>query len=189
MTTETRLTLEQFLALPETEPASEYICGEVIQKAMPTRGHGVTQGKLLQHSNNFLDVHPLGEAGSEVRCIFGPAGAERAFVPDFTFIAAERLPPGGAGLDGPFYGAPDLAVEILSPDDRPGRVLEKLDFYLRHGVRLVWLLDPQERIVRVLRPDAALAVIHPGATLDGGDVLPGFQVAVAALFPRRLESE
>ena len=111
MTTTGTLTLEQFLALPETEPASEYIDGEVVQKTMPTWGHGVIQRLLSFVLTVYLRTHPAGDAGSEIRCIFGPPGAERTYVPDYVFVVAARL----QGEAGPFRGAPDLAVEILSP--------------------------------------------------------------------------
>lgn len=183
MATNTRISLREFLARPETEPASEYVCGEVIQKTMPTRAHGITQARLSHAVYTLLDTHDLGEAGSEIRYIFGPPGQERAYVPDFAFVRAERLP-ADAELNDSFHGAPDLAVEILSPADRPGRVHEKVDFYLRHGVRRVWLVDPEERSVRVCVPDEDVRTLEAGDLLDGGDLLPGFSVAVADLFPR-----
>src|SRR4051794_6074608 len=106
MTTETRLTLDQFLALPETKPASEYICGEVVQKAMPSGRHSLIQGMLAYLFRLFLTTHPLGECGPEWRCVFGPEHGSHGLVPDFVFIAADRLPSLDAH-DGPFVGAPD----------------------------------------------------------------------------------
>jgi Uma2 family endonuclease len=79
----------------------------------------------------FLRAHPLGVVGSEMRCIFGLSGAERPYVPDLVFIRTERLPRIGQGQ--PFRGAPDLAVEMLSPDDRPDRVADKVAFHLLQG--------------------------------------------------------
>lgn len=186
MATTAKLTLKQFLAHPETEPASEYVCGEVIQKTMPTRAHGVIQGLIAMFVGQFLITTPLGEAGPEIRCVFGLPGQERTYVPDFVFIKAERLPDDDASLNGPFFGAPDLAVEILSPDDRPRRVLDKILFYLRHGVRLIWLVDPDDRRVMVYTPDDGDGrTLTAGDTLDGGEVLPGFSVPVEDIFPRR----
>ncbi len=182
-----KLTLDQFLALPETEPASEYACDEVIQKPMPTRVHGIIQGLIAMFVAQFLLKNPMGEAGPEIRCIFGPPGQERTYVPDFVFIAAEQLPDDEASRNGPFSGAPDFAVEILSPDDRPRRVLDKILFYLRHGVRLVWLVDPEDRTVTVYAPgNDSGQPLTGGDVLDGGDVLPGFHVAVEDIFPKRL---
>ena len=179
MATTTRLTLDEFLALPETEPASEYIDGEVVQKTMPTLDHGIVQRLLSFVLTLYLRAHPIGEAGSEIRCIFGPAGRERTYVPDYLFVAAGRFQRGPR----PLRGAPDLAVEILSPDDRMTRVMAKLRFYLRHGVRLVWLIDPERRTVTVLTPPNVTRILTEDETLDGDEVLPGFSCAVREILP------
>ena len=181
MTTRTKLTLDQFLKLPETKPAREYVDGEVLKKPMPTGWHGLVQGLLSLVVNLFLRRQPVGFAGSEIRCIFGPPGRERAYVPDFIFIAA-----GGADrvlTNGPVRHAPDLAVEILSPDDRPGRVQRKIRFYLANGVRLVWVVDPEARSVTVWTPASSSRTLSEDDTLDGADVLPGFAVVVRDILP------
>lgn len=187
MTTTAPLTLEQFLKQPETEPASEFECGEVMQKTMPTGGHAVIQMLLGMLVGPFLRLHPLGQAGSEWRCVFGPQGRRRrCYVPDFVFMRAERLPADGSWFNGPFHGAPDIAVEILSPDDRPARVTRKVLFSLNHGVRIVWLVDPEDRTVTVFTlEDRDGKLLHEKDTLDGGDVLPGCSAPVSELFPAR----
>jgi Uma2 family endonuclease len=179
--TAAKLTLEEFQSLPETEPASELIDGEVVQKPLPTFEHGIIQSLLSFVLLTFLRAHPLGFVGSEVRCIFGPAGAERPYVPDLVFIRVERARPIRRGQ--PFRGAPDLAVEILSPDDRPDRVADKVAFYLFHGVRLVWLVNPETRTVTVLTPAGRSSRLGEDDTLDGDDVLPGLAVAVRDVLP------
>lgn len=102
--TKPKLTLEQFLARRDTEPASEYIDGEVVRKPMPTTWHGVIQRLLSFVLTLYLRAHPVGDAGSEIRCIFGPVGHERAYVPDYVFV----LTPNGAGFPSntPFRGPP-----------------------------------------------------------------------------------
>src|SRR6266542_3005241 len=122
MGTTAKLTLEEFLALPDTEPASEFVNGEVIERGMPTLAHGIIQKLLSILLGQFVDRAGLGVAIPEWRCIFGPPGADQARIPDFVFVRADRLPPDEESLFGPFHGPPDLAVEILSPDDRPSRV-------------------------------------------------------------------
>jgi len=179
--TTAKLTLREFESRPETEPASEWIAGEVVQKPMPTFEHGFIQSALSFVINLFLRAHPIGFIGSEVRCIFGPAGEERPYVPDLIFIDAARLRRTGPGQ--PFHGAPDLAVEVLSPDDRPDRVAAKVAFYLLHGVRLVWLIDPEARTVTVLSPVGLSERLAEVDLLDGGDVLPGFTTSVRDILP------
>lgn len=175
------LTLERFLARQETKPGCEYEDGEVIRKPMPTGWHSLIQRLVAVALSHYLTVHPVGDAGSELRCIFGPAGAERAYLPDYAFIRfSERFT---GFTNGPLRGAPDLAVEILSPDDRMVKVMRKLRFYLSHGVRLVWLIDPEERTVMVMTDLTVARFLRDGDTLEGGDVLPGFSVPVAELLP------
>lgn len=184
MATTASLTLDDFLALPETEPASEYADGEVAQKPMPTLDHGVIQRLLSFVLTLYLRAHPLGEAGSEVRCIFGPAGRERTYVPDYIFVTSARFQAGPL----PVRGAPDLAVEILSPDDRMSRVMRKVRFYLLHGVRAVWLIDPDRRTVMVLTPPDTTHILTEDETLDGAEVLPGFSCVVRDILPPADES-
>src|SRR5205809_696708 len=105
-----RLTLERFLAEPETKPASEYACGEVYQKPMPDGPHAAIQGFLLVMLYPFLTQTGLGRVFPELRCIFGPPGGERIYVPDLVYVSRAHLP-----LPRHLHAAPDLAVEVLSP--------------------------------------------------------------------------
>lgn len=181
-TTRTRLTLEEFLARPDTEPASEYACGEVWQKPMPDNAHGALQGYIWMLIYQFLARTSLGRVRTEWRCIFGPAGAERVFVPDVVYASYERMPPGDARANRFLRTAPDLAVEVLSPDHRAGRVADKVQFYLLNGVRLVWVVDPDDELVYVYVPGGQPQTLRSGDTLTGVEVLPGFAVAVADIF-------
>lgn len=116
-------------------------------------------------------------------CIFGATGREWAVVPDFVLVRRERLR--GTRGDEPFRGAPDFAVEILSPDDRMSDVLDKVRFYLEHGVRLVWLIDPRTRTVFVWSVWGTPRQYTEADTLDGGDVFPDFRTAVRDILPPR----
>lgn len=174
-------TLEEFLRRRETKPYSEYADGEVCRKTMPTFGHGVVQRLLGFFLTLYLRERMIGDAASELRCIFGPPGRERAYVPDFVFIVG--VTPGFTPTNKPYHGAPDLAIEILSPSDRMSRVNRKLRFYLENGVRLVWLIDPEERTVTVYSTFETARILSEDEELDGGDVLPGFRVPVRELLP------
>lgn len=99
------------------------------------------------------------------------------------------MPPGDAVEQPYLLSAPDLAVEILSPDQDAGRFAAKLRFYLLHGVRLVWVMDPAVRTVTVSVPgDEDERVRRDDDTLDGGDLLPGFSVPVAEIMAQLQES-
>jgi Uma2 family endonuclease len=102
--------------------------------------------------------------------------------PDVAFIRVDRLPPGTHSGFADF--APDLAVEVLSPSDRPGEVLAKVADWLTAGTALVWTIDPERRRARVYRADGSDTVLSRDDLLEGEDVLPGFRVSIAALVDR-----
>jgi len=167
------LTSELLSQLEATEPASEYACGRTFQKPMPDREHASIQFFLAGVLGPFLAQTGIGRAFTEFRCIFGPPGRERTYVPDLTYVARERLT-----ADRFLLAAPDLVVEILSPDQHMPHFLDKIPFCLLYGVRLVWVIDPSTSTVTVQAPGQEARILGAGEILDGGDVLPGFSVAV-----------
>jgi Uma2 family endonuclease len=172
------MTLEEFLNMrDDVKPALEYACGEVTQKPIPNRLHATLQVFLGSMILQFLRTTGLGTVLTEFRCIFGPPGRGRAFVPDVVYVAKERLT-----ADLYLRDAPDLAVEILSPGQDMARFLDKIHFYLQNGVRLVWVIDPDAETIAVLAPGQESRTLAAGDTLEGGDVLPGFSVAVDEIF-------
>lgn len=181
MATKQKLTLEEFLALPEVKPGREFVDGEVVQKTMPSTDHTVIQRLLSFVFTLFLRKFPIADGGTEWRCIFGPSGHEVARLPDFALVLRERLR--STRGDEPFWGAPDLAVEVLSPDDRMSEALAKVQFYLDNGVRLVWLIDPRTRTVLVWSSWGSPEQFGEEDVLDGGDVLPGFSTPVRDILP------
>jgi Uma2 family endonuclease len=182
MTTTVKLTLDGFLALPETKPASEYADGEVIQKPMPQGAHAFIQAFLVSVLLQYLAQMRLGRVGTEWRCVFGLPGNERTVVPDIVYVARDRFPANPADLLGIYRGAPTLVVEIMSPDQRAAYFADKVQFYLLHGVLLVWVVDPASRTVRVFAPGQDTRLLTDGDTLDGGELLPGFSVHLQELF-------
>jgi Uma2 family endonuclease len=110
-----------------------------------------------------------------------PSGNVRS--PDVSFVSAARLPAGDLPAGFAEF-APDLAVEVLSPEDREREVLEKVGEYLGGGVRLVWVIDPEKGTAAVFRSLTDVRRIEPGTgALDGEDVVPGFSCPVADLLP------
>jgi Uma2 family endonuclease len=189
MTATRHLTLEEFLALPETEPASEYACGEVTRKPMPTNAHSILQPYIWMLIFQYLARTKLGRVRTEWRCNFGPRGRRRGFIPDVVYASFERMPPVNAVEQRYLETAPDLAVEILSPEQDVERFARKLRFYLLHGVRLVWVVNAEARTITVYTPGSAdERVLRPGDMLDGGDVLPGFAVSVAEIMAQLEEA-
>jgi len=99
--------------------------------------------------------------------------------PDIAFVARERLPP--PSTTGYPALAPDLAVEVVSPGDRPGEVLAKVADWLSAGTRLVWVLDPERRLARVYRHDGSETIVTAEGALAGEDVLPGFGCSLVSI--------
>lgn len=149
------LTLEEFLQLPETEPASEYIDGLIIQKPMPQGEHSVIQTELAPAINSIVKPRQIARAFTELRCTFGG----RSIVPDISVFLWERIPRKENGeIENVFSIAPDWSIEILSPDQSQTKVTKNILHCLKHGTRMGWLIDPEERSIFVYSIDRPPAV-------------------------------
>ncbi|GET40103.1 Uma2 family endonuclease [Microseira wollei] len=158
------LTLEEFLQLPETKPASEYINGQIIQKPMPQGKHSTIRGKMLTAINAVAKTPRIALAFPELRCSFGG----RSIVPDVAVFAWDRIPVDQNGdIANVFEAAPDWTIEILSPDQSQTKVTGNILHCLRHGCKLGWLIDPDERSVLVYPPGQ-----QPELFEEGTDLLP-----------------
>ena len=102
--------------------------------------------------------------------------------PDVAFIRADRVPPDLPS--GFFPGPPDLAVEVLSPDDRASRVLAKVHDWLAAGCRAVWVVDPEAQTVSVYRSEGEKVVWDVSDELSAGDILPDFRLPVGEILAR-----
>lgn len=139
---EKTITLEEFLKLPETKPASEYIDGRIIQKTMPQGKHSKLQGKLVTSINQIVEDQKIALAFPELRCTFGG----RSIVPDVSIFAWDRIPVDENGdIANVFPICPDWTIEILSPDQSPTKVTGKILHCLNNGCQMGWLIDPDER--------------------------------------------
>ncbi len=157
------ITLEEFLQLPETKPASEYIDGEIIQKPMPKGRHSSLQGELCRAVNQVAKIGKIAYAFPELRCTFG----DRSIVPDVAVFQWQHIPFSAEGeiLDN-FNLAPDWTIEILSPQQQPNKVIGNILHCLRHGCRLAWFIDPGDRSILVFSPD------QQPQLMQGSDYLP-----------------
>jgi Uma2 family endonuclease len=100
--------------------------------------------------------------------------------PDLAILRTSRFP----SPDHPGFveGAPDLAIEVVSPSNTPSRIRERIADFFRAGARFLWIIDPATRTVAVHHAGAATRLYHPGDELDGGDLLPGLRLPVASIF-------
>ena len=138
------LTLEAFLAMPETKPASEYIDGKIIQKPMPKPRHSRLQLRLSMAINEALEIKEIASAFPELRCTFGG----RSIVPDVGVLLWPRLSFDAEGeLVDDFEGYPDWAIEVLSPAQSQTKVWDKLLHALDNGTQMGWLINPKERSI------------------------------------------
>lgn len=136
------ITLLEFLKLPETKPASEYIDGQIIQKPMPQGKHSILQGELVNTINAVVKKQRIAHAFPELRCTFGG----KSIVPDVTVFAWKRIPVDDSGdIANVFSISPDWTIEILSPDQSSTRVTGKILHCLNHGTKMGWLIDPKAR--------------------------------------------
>jgi Uma2 family endonuclease len=165
MTTATSksITLEEFLKLPETKPASEYIDGEIIQKPMPKGRHSRLQGKLCSVINQVTEEQKIAYAFPELRCSF----EGRSIVPDLAVFQWSHIPFTANGeVPDNFERPPDWTVEILSPEQKPNKVIGNILYCLRHGCRLGWFIDPDDFSILVFLPK------QEPELLQGSDRLP-----------------
>jgi Uma2 family endonuclease len=174
-----RLTAHDLASLPDDEHRHELEAGWLVSEPLPSLRHDRVRRTLERILEVYVAKYRLGE-------IFGEAGfvlardPDTVRGPDLSFVARERL----VGIDyGRFFeGAPDLAIEILSPSNRPYQVRAKVADYLAAGCRLVWVVDPERRSVTIYRALLFPQVLGADDALDGVDVLPGLTIQVSSIF-------
>lgn len=151
------LTLDEFLKLPQTKPASEFINGKIIQKSMPQGKHSTIQGDLVPAINTVLKPNRIARAYPELRCTFGG----RSTVPDIAVFTWQRIPRETNGkVANNFEIAPDWTIEILSPDQSQTKVVRNILHCLAHGTQMGWLIDPAEELVFAYFANNQIAVFE-----------------------------
>lgn len=178
-TTTRLMTAAELEAVPEAK-RGELIRGEM-QPVSPTNpAHFLLTGRIFGPLWAFVSERDLGVVGSEGGFTL-EVGPDTVLAPDVAFVRREAFPPKGKRLGFPRI-VPDLVVEVLSPSNSASEMNEKVRIYLAAGVRLVWIVDPVAEVVTVYEPDGAARLLRPGEALDGGEVLPGFALALDELF-------
>jgi Uma2 family endonuclease len=167
-----QITLEEFLALPDTKPASEYIDGEIIQKPIPQTQHSVIQGRLCLELTLAWREAEVAQAFPELRCSFGG----RAVVPDVVVFEEANISYDENGdIKNVVSIPPDWTIEILSPEQSTTKVLKNINHCLTHGTQMGWLIDPNDRSVFVCMPDRTFQIIDEPTTILP---VPAFAAAV-----------
>ena len=171
-TTRAKATEADLLNQPDDGYKYELVDGEIVRLSPGGFWHSAVCRRLAKALGNFVDDRHLGEVLEGQAGFRLPGGNVRA--PDVSFVAAKNVPAKAKRDD--FAGIPpDLAVEVLSPGDRPRYMLDKVGEYLQTGVRLVWVIDPKRGKAVVHRSLSDVRELGPDDLLDGQDVLPGFR--------------
>ena len=175
----TRLALEEFLRLPEAKPALEFADGEICQKVSPKGRHSRTQAKLTEMVNRFAEPRHLAIAFPELRATF----AGHSYVPDVVIYRWERIPRTSQGtIADDFLVPPDVAVEIVSPEQSVNALVRRCLWYVANGVAIALLVDPSDASVLVLHSDGVPRILGGSERIDLSDVVPGFELTVQDLF-------
>ncbi len=178
-------TPEALLSMPD-EKDYELVDGLLVERNMSVLSSWVG-GQVYFELNAFLRENPIGWAWpADLGYACFPDAPKKVRKPDVSFIRKERLP---EGLTSEGYESitPDLAVEVVSPNESSYEVEAKVIEYLDAGVSLIWIIHPEVRTVRIHRGDGSVTWLREKAELSGEGVVPGFRCPVSAIFPKKPE--
>lgn len=173
------MSLSEFLALPETKPASEYIEGEIYQKPMPQGKHSILQTRLIININQVGEAQKLAYAFSELRCTF----AGRSIVPDIAVFEWANIPTDENGeIANKIEIAPTWIIEIISPEQSATKVIDKILFTIQQGAKLGWFIDPDDKSVMVFQPNQLPEMKYNTELLPVLNILGNWQISAADVF-------
>ena len=176
------ITAEEFARMPDPPDGSqqELVRGEIVTMPPPGGLHGACCPKIDRRLGNFIEGNNLGTVFANDTGFIIERNPDTVRGPDISLWSRERLPEVPEGY---IEIPPDLAVEVISPRDHYSRIQNKVRHHLNHGVRLLWVVDPQDRSVTVYHPSRQATILEENETITGEDVLPGFSCRVADLLP------
>ena len=183
MTTPTKhriTTADELFSMPDDGYRYELVRGE-LRKMAPTGGeHGWIESDINGSLIPYVKANNLGRTFGGNTGFFLERGPDHVRAPDVAFVRRERVEAIGRQIRY-WPEAPALAIEVISPDDRHTEVNEKVTDWLAAGTRMVVVVNPRNRTVNVHTPDNTVT-LKIGDTLDGGDVVPGWQMPLADIF-------
>ena len=175
------LTAEDLLKLPRGRFRYELIEGELKQRSPAGHDHGRIAMELSAPLHQYVKANKLGKVYAAETGFLLKTDPDTVRAPDIAFIRQERVARVGRSK-GYWRGAPDLAVEVISPSNSVGELEDKIQMWLEAGTRLVWIISPILSTVTVYRSLIDIQTLTEKDVLDGGDVVPGFKFSVAELF-------
>ncbi|MCC7365889.1 MAG: Uma2 family endonuclease [Dehalococcoidia bacterium] len=170
-----RMTVAEYLALPEEKPYLEYVHGEVVAKPMPSGDHGTIAVEIGAFLRDYRREHG-GRASAEARSEFDDRNDHRFLLPDVSFWKAGIDPGRGSRMN-----PPTLAVEVRSPEQAMASLRARAAYLLAHGVETVWLVDPDRRTAEIIEGDSPPTAVEPGGVLVSA-ALPGLAIPLAELW-------
>jgi Uma2 family endonuclease len=177
-------TAEELFDLPDNGGRNELLNGELVAMSPINQRHWQVAARILYLLQRFLEDHPVGEAGMELGCILA-RNPDVVLAPDVVFIRAARIAT-GALPERFFEGAPDLAVEVLSPSESAQEIETKLEKYLDAETPLVWIVNPKTQSVAVYQHGAPVKMLKQHDVISGEQILAGFSCKVGEFFAARL---
>ena len=174
-------TLDDLYRVPDDGRRYELAAGHLVSEPLPGARHGRVIVRIARALQTFAEREQLGEVVADTGFILA-RDPDTVRGPDVAFVARSRYDAAG---DPPtaFSGAPDLAVEVVSPSNRPADMHSKVADYLAAGTRLVWIVDPdpERRTITTYETLLAPRILRADDEIDGADVLPGFRARVGDL--------
>ena len=175
-TTTALVTVQEFLQLPEPEGQRiELIGGEVISMGRGGRSHEFVKFNIAKVLFAWLLQNRSGKILTETAF---QIDEQNSPIPDISYVSNDTEGAGGSGL---LQGAPDLAIEVVS-SETAARLEAKIELYLAHGSKSVWVVFPEQRVVRIFSVDGQSKRFEQSQVLEDPAVLPGFSVPVSAIF-------
>ncbi|MBF2096763.1 MAG: Uma2 family endonuclease [Gloeomargaritaceae cyanobacterium C42_A2020_066] len=168
------------MALPDDGNRYELVNGELVNMGNAGLKHGYYATLVGSLLSNFVRAQRLGIILDSSTAFTMKSGNKRS--PDASFLSKARLKAGGGLIKGFFVGAPDLAVEVLSPGNTVEEIHDKIVEYFDSGSQLVWVIHPDEQYVLVYRHPQPSRLLLNTDSLEGEDVIPGFHLPLAELF-------
>lgn len=181
LTTANPVTAEQLLAMADDGFRYELVKGELIRMSPTGHEHGIIAMRIAAPLYNYIRNRNLGNFYASETGFILASNPDTVRAPDGAFVRRERIEKAGP-VKGYWTGAPDLAIEVLSPSDAEVAAEAKVPGWLKAGTLAVWVVSPKRRTESVYRSSADVSILTDKDILDGADVVPGFQMWVKEIF-------
>jgi Uma2 family endonuclease len=182
-TTQT-MTADELFLMKDDGFRYDLVKGELRKMSPAGSEHGAIIARLTVALGQYVEENDLGEVFGAETGFKLASNPDTVLGPDVAFVSNGKIPP--TGIPVKFWpGAPDLAVEVISPGNTRREIEEKIEEYLASGVLLVWIISPKPRTVTVHKANVEPVILTESDTLDGENVVPGFQCSIARLFTRK----